>query len=107
MRFFDDRILRFIPMAFLFMAFACAPGGRGPEERVSAAADPEPFVQGYAGRIRYDDAGAGGLPVILVHGNGGNRTQWSAQVEHLRARRRVVALDLRGFGESDPARNDD
>jgi pimeloyl-ACP methyl ester carboxylesterase len=74
---------------------------------MTPASEPFPYVQGFAGRLRYDDGGRGGLPVVFVHGNGGNRTQWSAQLEHLRPHRRAVALDLRGFGESDPARNDD
>ncbi|HYV41658.1 MAG TPA: alpha/beta fold hydrolase [Thermoanaerobaculia bacterium] len=54
-----------------------------------------------------DDGGHGGLPVLFVHGNSGNRTQWAAQLEHLRAARRAVAFDLRGMGESEPAANTD
>jgi pimeloyl-ACP methyl ester carboxylesterase len=62
-----------------------------------------PWTEGPRGRLRVDDGGHGGLPVLFVHGNGGNRTQWKAQIEHLRATRRAVAFDLRGMGESDPA----
>lgn len=67
----------------------------------------EPWIAGPQGRLRVDDGGSGGLPVLFVHGNGGNRTQWKAQLDHLRATRRAVAFDLRGMGESDPAGNAD
>ena len=65
------------------------------------------WVQGREGRLRVEDAGRGGLPVLFVHGLGGNRSVWSAQVEHLAARRRVVTFDLRGQGESAPAQDGD
>src|SRR5437667_5995364 len=62
-----------------------------------------PWIEGTLGRLRVDDGGRGGLPVLFVHGNGGNRTQWKAQLEHLRQTRRAVAFDLRGMGDSEPA----
>jgi pimeloyl-ACP methyl ester carboxylesterase len=65
------------------------------------------WVQGRQGRLRVDDGGSGGIPVVFVHGNGGNRTQWAAQLHHFRAGRRAVAFDLRGMGESETARNGD
>jgi pimeloyl-ACP methyl ester carboxylesterase len=65
-------------------------------------AKPSPFVQGPAGKLFVDDGGKGGIPVIFVHGLGCDHTVWAAQVEPLRKTRRVVALDLRGYGQSDP-----
>lgn len=65
------------------------------------------WVDGPQSRHRVDDAGRGGLPVLFVHGNSGNRTQWAAQLAHLRASRRAIAFDLRGMGESSPAANGD
>ena len=66
------------------------------------------FIAGPQGRLRVDDGGAGGpLPVLFVHGNGGNHNQWRYQLEHVRMTRRAVAFDLRGMGESGPARNGD
>ena len=51
--------------------------------------------------LHIDDGGRGGaLPVLFVHGNGGNVTQWRAQLDHLRRTRRAVAFDLRGMGQS-------
>ena len=39
-----------------------------------------------------------------MHGNGAALTHWSETLAHLRARRRAVAFDLRGNGESQPVR---
>ncbi len=71
------------------------------------------YVDGPHGRLAVDDVpalsysnkyhSAHDLPLLFVHGNGGNRRQWQAQLDHFRRRRRAVALDLRGMGESDPA----
>jgi len=37
-----------------------------------------------------------------VHGNGGRKEQWAPQLAHLRTTRQAAALDLRGFGCSQP-----
>ena len=47
-----------------------------------------------------DHAGKGEL-VILMHGIGGNRTNWTEQVRALSAHFHVVAWDARGYGASD------
>jgi pimeloyl-ACP methyl ester carboxylesterase len=49
------------------------------------------------------DGGREGIPVVFVHGLGGDRRVWAAQLDHLWRTRRAVAIDLRGHGESDPA----
>jgi pimeloyl-ACP methyl ester carboxylesterase len=54
------------------------------------------------GALSTDDGGVGGLPVVFVHSLAGNTSQWSAQLEHLRASRRAIAIDLRGHGLSQP-----
>lgn len=60
-----------------------------------------PMIDAAQGRLHISDGGRGeGLPVLLVHGNGGNLTQWQAQLAHLRKTRRAVAFDLRGMGLS-------
>lgn len=58
--------------------------------------------------IAYDDIGAG-PPLVLLHGFALSREMWRPQVAALAATHRVVALDLRGFGESGgtPATLDD
>jgi pimeloyl-ACP methyl ester carboxylesterase len=59
------------------------------------------------GIVFVDDGGRGGLPVVFIHGNGADSSQWSAQLEHLRKTRRAVAIDLPGMGNSSPAANGD
>jgi pimeloyl-ACP methyl ester carboxylesterase len=49
--------------------------------------------------MRYSDEGSG-PPVVLVHSGVCDRRMWRPQVEALRASYRVVAPDLRGFGET-------
>lgn len=48
----------------------------------------------------YDDTGGRGIPLVLVHGFPLDRSIWSAQVRGLAEVARVIAPDLRGFGES-------
>jgi pimeloyl-ACP methyl ester carboxylesterase len=52
-------------------------------------------------RIVYEDVGHGSPAVVLIHGAFADRSHYAAQIEHLAQRRRVLALDLRGHGESD------
>ena len=59
------------------------------------------WVPGKAGRLRVEEAGAGGTPVLLLHSNGGNRSLWAETLSHLAAGRRTVSFDLRGMGESE------
>ena len=55
--------------------------------------------------LHYTDTGepdpAAAPPLLLVHGWGQTRAMFRHQVEGLAASRRVVAVDLRGHGESD------
>ena len=46
------------------------------------------------------DAGMG-TPVLLVHGFPLNMQMWDAQADALEAEHRVIAVDLRGFGQSE------
>lgn len=51
-------------------------------------------------RLNYIDVGSG-EPVLLLHGIGGNWHQWERVVPLLASRRRVIAVDMPGFGKSD------
>lgn len=50
--------------------------------------------------LAYTDVGTG-PPIVLIHGYPFNRSLWTEQTEALNSKYRVVAPDLRGFGESD------
>jgi pimeloyl-ACP methyl ester carboxylesterase len=66
-------------------------------------------LPGPAGHLRVDDGGLsrGHWPIVFVHSLAGNVDHWSAQLAHLRATHRAVALDLRGHGRSDPPADGD
>ena len=51
-------------------------------------------------KIRYLLRGEGGVPLILVHGFGGDLNNWLFNHEALAAKRAVYALDLPGHGAS-------
>jgi len=51
-------------------------------------------------RIAYTDEGRG-FPLIFLHGFPYSRDVWSKQVEAFKPRFRVIAPDLRGYGESE------
>lgn len=50
--------------------------------------------------IGYEDAGEG-VPLVLVHGHPFNRSMWRDQIVAFSSRYRVIAPDLRGYGESE------
>jgi 3-oxoadipate enol-lactonase len=50
-------------------------------------------------KLAYDDAGSGDC-VVLIHGHPFDRTLWQPQLAALRHDFRVLAPDLRGFGQS-------
>lgn len=57
-------------------------------------------------RIHYVDIGTG-PPVLLVHGLGGSWQWWMLNLRSLAADTRVIAIDLAGFGDSEPAIGND
>ena len=55
--------------------------------------------------LGFDDEGSGD-PLVLVHGHPFNRSMWRPQVGHFgHSGRRVIAPDLRGYGETTFARD--
>src|SRR5689334_19254193 len=103
-------------LSLVLLALALAPAGcAGPaQEPPSVASSPrtpaqpssEPrllWVKGPSGKLRVEDGGEGGVPVMFVHGLAGSRAVWTAQLLHLRTTRRALALDLHGCGESEPS----
>ena len=57
------------------------------------------FIEGTP-RLAIDEAGSGPL-VLFMHGIGGNRSNWTAQVEAVSHAFHAVAWDARGYGDSD------
>lgn len=51
--------------------------------------------------LNYLDSGSGDPPLLFIHGWCCDHTYWSEQTAHFAQTNRVVAPDLRGFGESD------
>lgn len=53
--------------------------------------------------MAYEDTGGNGVPLLLIHGFPLDRTLWLAQIKNFADVARVIAPDLRGFGESVPS----
>lgn len=51
--------------------------------------------------LRYEEAGSGDPPLLFVHGWCCNHSYWRDQIPAFSGDHRVVAVDLRGHGESD------
>ncbi len=81
--------------AFLLLAFVAASA-----QTVAPAARAEKEATIYGQKIRYVEAGTG-APVILLHGLGGNSTNWMLNITPLSEQYRVIVPDQLGFGRSD------
>jgi pimeloyl-ACP methyl ester carboxylesterase len=94
----------------------CSPGGKpattageppGPAPAGAPAAEgPRIVMSDDLVHLEYRMFGRGEPAVILVHGWCGNAGYWQAQVDALKARYTVVALDLAGHGASGANRSD-
>lgn len=60
-----------------------------------------PYADVNGQRIRYEDSGADGPPVIFSHGFLMDREMFAAQVAALSPEYRVITWDERGFGETE------
>jgi len=52
-------------------------------------------------KLAYLDIGSGDRPLVLIHGWCCNHTHWRDQTPEFSERHRVIAVDLRGTGDSD------
>jgi pimeloyl-ACP methyl ester carboxylesterase len=59
-----------------------------------------PFAEVNGQRIRFDDSGGDGPPVILSHGFLMDREMFAPQIDALTPEFRVITWDERGFGET-------
>jgi 3-oxoadipate enol-lactonase len=60
-----------------------------------------PFAEVNGQRIRFDDSGGDGPPVILAHGFLMDREMFAPQLDALAPEFRVITWDERGFGETE------
>ena len=102
---FTDRVGLLPAIAALALG-GCATSGANPAAPQAASPGERiVLVDGGAGHLRVSDGGAGGVPVVFVHGLGSDLEAWRAQLDHLRPTRRAIAYDQRGHGGSDRARD--
>jgi pimeloyl-ACP methyl ester carboxylesterase len=106
--------LRALVCAALVVSFVCAGAARAaaqggatpapftfaPVASAQAAAQGPKEVTVFGQRIRYVEAGSGPV-VVLLHGLGGNYTNWVFNVPALSQKYRVIVPDQIGFGSSD------
>jgi 3-oxoadipate enol-lactonase len=59
------------------------------------------FAEVNGQRIRFDDSGGDGAPVVLSHGFLMDREMFAAQIDALAPEFRVITWDERGFGETE------
>ena len=50
--------------------------------------------------LYYNDLGEGDVPIFFLHGFPFDKSMWNGQLDSLKSSRRVIALDIRGFGQS-------
>jgi 3-oxoadipate enol-lactonase len=58
------------------------------------------------GRVGCTIRGAGGVPLLFLHGVGSNRSAWDGQVERFGAGRQTIAIDMPGYGNSEGGSGD-
>lgn len=84
-------VLLFVACAVGTLAGAQAPGGAPPADR---------FVTVNGLRLHYLDWGGSGPPLILVHGLDRHAHTFDHIAPHFASRYRVIAVDMRGHGDS-------
>lgn len=98
---------RSLLIALALFAIACAdretprPEQAGAPAPVSLASAPDQFVTAGDLRLRYRDAGnRAGSPIVLIHGYSRSLEDWLMLADSFTVHHRVIAFDVRGFGQS-------
>ena len=79
----------------LFLVGSSIAGGQTPQDQSA-----QKTIAVFGSTIRYTETGSGPT-VVLLHGLGGDATNWAPTVPVLATRFHVIALDQIGFGASD------
>lgn len=64
-------------------------------------------IDGPQGKIEFYQRGASGDPILFLHSDAGRAEQWKEVIDLLDGEFQVAALDFRGHGASEAARNGD
>jgi pimeloyl-ACP methyl ester carboxylesterase len=56
--------------------------------------------------LAYEEAGRGDPPLVFIHGGFADHTHFTPQFDYFKRNHRVLAMDLRGHGESDKPQQD-
>lgn len=56
--------------------------------------------------VCYDDIGTGEIPILFIHGFPFNKSMWDPQINALKDQHRVIAYDIRGFGNTSAGNED-
>jgi len=94
-----DKLFSFMLATVLLLALAASAAAQDSAAKAAPAiADKTATV--YGAKIRYQEAGSGPV-VILLHGLGGDGSNWAPTIGPLAQKYRVIVPDQIGFGRSD------
>lgn len=93
------RVQLFVICAMLLL-FAGSTAHAATSAPRTTPAQKDDFVTVYGAKIHYIETGSGPV-VVLLHGLGGNSTNWAFNIAPLAQKFRVVVPDQIGFGKSD------
>jgi pimeloyl-ACP methyl ester carboxylesterase len=98
-----------ILLIVLVLGLAWAPDRPLDDLKERWAAPPSVFepLQGMSVHLRDEGTAGDGLPILLLHGTSASLHTWDGWVEALAPTRRVIRVDLPGFGLTGPFPHDD
>lgn len=91
---------RAFKLALAIMSLLCVSVTAAAQTTAAQSAATDKFVTVYGVKIHYQEAGSGPA-VILLHGLGGDASNWAQTVGPLSQKYRVIVPDQIGFGRSD------
>lgn len=109
-----SRALRWLALAVLLtlaagIGLSWAPDRSGDSLKTRWAAAPSQFValQGMQVHLRDEGPRDDPEPIVLIHGTSASLHTWDGWAEALKTQRRVIRMDLPGFGLTGPAPDND